>query len=123
MIKLGKDPNTEKYVDEVVIPIQILSDLLYSPVSEWNTIGYPQVSIENPHGKMSERSGTLFASGGGAIYKHGTVPIGNSGGPWIFAGSNGHANGVHAGNVVTQNCEASPYFTSTVDELVKLYFP
>ena len=127
MIKLDKDPNTGKYVDEVVVPIQILSNQQYTPESGWNTIGYPMVSSENPLGKMTERIGSFHRRGNGTVYKYGAVPKGMSGGPWIYhnAGSNGQANGVHAGSVDTaaENCEVSPYFTSTVDELEKLYFP
>ena len=117
MIKLDKDLNTGKYVDEVVKAIPMLSKQPYTSKSEWNTIGYPP-------GKMHERSGTLFAFSDVTLYKYGTVLNGMSGGPWIYAGSDGQANGIHSGIAKkdTKNCDVSPYFASTVDELVKLYF-
>lgn len=124
MIKLDKDPNTGKYVDEVVIPIQILSNQNYTPTSEWNTIGFPVPSSGNPDGKMAERSGTYFkmSSDGGSVYKYGTLPKATSGGPWILAGSHDSSNGIQAGNVSEYQCAQSPYFKSTAEELVKLFF-
>lgn len=110
MIKLDKDPSTGKYVDEVVIPIQILANQQYTSASAWNTIGFPVPSSQNPHGKMAERNGTFcrMSSDGGSVYKYGTLPKGTSGGPWILAGSNHSSNGIQAGNSV--DCAVSPYF-------------
>lgn len=124
VVHLDKDPNTGKYVDEVVIPIQILANQKYDSKSEWNTIGYPIASSGNPSGKMCERSGTFYkmSSSGGSFYKYGVLPGGTSGGPWIMAGSNDSSNGIQAGNVSQYGCAQSTYFKSTTDELVKLFF-
>ena len=125
IIKLSVDPDTRKYVDDVVIPIQMLSNQQYSSRSEWNTIGYPIASSQNPDGKMVERSGTFYrmSSDGGAVYKYGTLPKGTSGGPWIYTGSDGRSNGIQAGNVdEAGGCAVSTYFKSTAEELVKAHF-
>ena len=121
VIKLDKDPNTGKYVDEVVIPIQILANQHYTSTSSWNTIGFPVPSSQNPDGKMAERSGTFYrmSSDGGSFYKYGTLPKATSGGPWILAGSDHSSNGIQAGNV--DNCAISPYFKTSAEELIKFF--
>ena len=90
IIHLDKDPDTGKYVDEVVIPIQVLTNQTYDTKSEWNSIGYPTPFSGNPSGKMCEQTGTFYrmSSSGGSFYKYGGLPGGTSGGPWILAGTN-----------------------------------
>ena len=119
LIKLDKDPTTGKYVDEVVLPIQILSNQQYTLSTEWNTIGYPFPSSQNPDGKMCERSGTFKEKKSDAVYKFGTLPKCTSGGPWILAGSGNSSNGVQAGNF--GDSTVSPYFHSSAEELVKFF--
>ena len=125
IIHLDKDPDTGKYVDEVVIPIQVLTNQTYNSTSEWNSIGYPQPSSGNPSGKMCEQTGTFYkmSSSDGAFYKYGELPGGTSGGPWILAGTNDSGNGIQAGNVSQYKCVVSTYFKSTTDEMVKSFFP
>ena len=63
-----------------------------------------------------------MSSSGRSFYKYGVLPTGTSGGPWIMAGSNDSSNGIQAGNVTQYKCAQSPYFKSTTDELVYLFF-
>lgn len=123
LVKLDKDTNTAKYVDDVVTPIEILSNQQYTSLTEWNTIGYPVPSSQNPYGKMCERSGTFKKVSDGAVYKYGTLPQGTSGGPWILltSYSQSSSNGVQAGNRSDIGCTLSPHFHSSSQELIKFY--
>jgi hypothetical protein len=121
LVKLDKDTTTGKYVDEVVVPIQISSNQQYTSSTEWNTIGYPVPSSQNPNGKMCERTGTFNTMLYDAVYKFGTLPKGTSGGPWILANSQNSSNGVQAGNRDSIGSTISPYFHSSSEELVKFF--
>ena len=124
MIKLGKDPGTGNYVDEVVISIQLKYNQSYTARTQWNTLGYPSPSSGNPDGKMCERSGTFYKVDDSTVYKYGTLPGGTSGGPWILASPDGayNSNGVQAGNTKSgTQCALTPYFKSTPEELAALF--
>ena len=124
VIRLDKDPDIGKYVDEVVLPIQVLTHRQCTPISEWNSIGYPMASSENPSGKMAELSGTFcrMSSDGESFNKYGTLPQGTDGGPWILDGSNDSSSGVQTGNDLNYQCALSPCFIQThLEDLIKSF--
>ncbi|XP_068725323.1 uncharacterized protein [Montipora capricornis] len=124
MVRLEKDRDIGKYVNEVVLPIQVSIHQQYTPISEWNTIGYPVASSQNPDGKMAEQSGTFcrMSCDGGSFYKYGTLPKGTNGGPWILDGSNDSSSGVQTGNDCDYQCALSPYLTQNhLEEMIKLF--
>ena len=119
IVHLDKDPKSGKYVDQIVTPIQMLSYPTY------NTIGY---YFEDK--KMYEQEGTLYqrSRSGSSFYKHGKLPEGTSGSPMMFISDSDNSSGsigVLVGTVIYNKkypCLQSPYFTSTIDEMVKLWF-
>ena len=124
MIRLDKDPDMGKYVDEVVLPIQVLTNQQYTSFTEWNTIGYPVASSQNPYGTMAEQSGSFcrMSSDGGSFYKYGTLPKGTNGGPWILDASNDSSSGLQTGNDCDYHCAQSPYLIQTqLEELIKSF--